>query len=131
VGVDPVQILIIANPANASGNTPPETLNLTIGLAGGARANQARCRERRAVRSSDNAVRDQQFDAARPSGGGGRGGRRSGVLLQHPGVRHDTRDARDVLIERRRADLVRLERHPARHCRDSPEAELLRTRRGQ
>jgi hypothetical protein len=35
VGVDPVQILIIANPANASGNTPQETLNLTIALAGG------------------------------------------------------------------------------------------------
>jgi hypothetical protein len=32
-GVDPVQILIIANPANASGNTPQETLNLVIGLA--------------------------------------------------------------------------------------------------
>jgi hypothetical protein len=37
-GVDPVQILIIANPANASGNTPQETLNLSIGLAGGTAA---------------------------------------------------------------------------------------------
>jgi hypothetical protein len=35
-GVDPVQILIIANPADAAGNTPQETLNLVIGLAGGA-----------------------------------------------------------------------------------------------
>ena len=34
-GVDPVQILIIANPANAAGSTPSETLNLTIGLADG------------------------------------------------------------------------------------------------
>jgi hypothetical protein len=35
VGVDPVQILIIANPANASSSTPQETLNLVVGLAGG------------------------------------------------------------------------------------------------
>ena len=34
-GVDPVQILIIANPANATASTPQETLNLVIGLAGG------------------------------------------------------------------------------------------------
>lgn len=34
-GVDPVQVLIIANPASASGSTPPETLNLLIGLADG------------------------------------------------------------------------------------------------
>jgi hypothetical protein len=32
-GVDPVQILIIANPANASSSTPTETLHLVIGLA--------------------------------------------------------------------------------------------------
>jgi hypothetical protein len=38
VGSDPVQILIIANPANASGSTPQETLNLVIGLSGGTKA---------------------------------------------------------------------------------------------
>ncbi len=32
-GVDPVQILIIGNPASASGNTAPEVLGLSIGLA--------------------------------------------------------------------------------------------------
>jgi hypothetical protein len=37
-GVDPVQILIIANPANATTSTPQETLNLVIGLAGGTKA---------------------------------------------------------------------------------------------
>jgi subtilisin family serine protease len=37
-GVDPVQILIIANPANASSSTPAETLNLIIGLDGGTAA---------------------------------------------------------------------------------------------
>jgi subtilisin family serine protease len=37
-GADPVQILIIANPANAAGNTPKETLNLAIGLAEGTTA---------------------------------------------------------------------------------------------
>jgi Subtilase family len=37
-GADPVQILIIANPANATGNTPKETLNLVIGLANGTAA---------------------------------------------------------------------------------------------
>jgi len=37
-GVDPVQILIIANPANATASTPAETLNLQIGLAGGTTA---------------------------------------------------------------------------------------------
>jgi Subtilase family len=37
-GVDPVQILIIANPANATANTPQETLNLVIGLADGTAA---------------------------------------------------------------------------------------------
>jgi hypothetical protein len=35
-GVDPVQVLIIANPASAAGSTPTEVLNLVIGLAGGA-----------------------------------------------------------------------------------------------
>jgi hypothetical protein len=33
VGVDPVQVLIIANPANAAGNTPQESLNIMVGLA--------------------------------------------------------------------------------------------------
>jgi Subtilase family len=33
VGVDPVQVLIIANPANAAGNTAPQTLNIMVGLA--------------------------------------------------------------------------------------------------
>jgi hypothetical protein len=33
VGVDPVQILIIANPANAAGNTPQESLKFMVGLA--------------------------------------------------------------------------------------------------
>jgi hypothetical protein len=37
-GVDPVQILIIANPANASSSTPGETLNLVVGLADGTTA---------------------------------------------------------------------------------------------
>jgi subtilisin family serine protease len=34
-GSDPVQILIVANPANAASNTPAETLNLQIGLVAG------------------------------------------------------------------------------------------------
>jgi hypothetical protein len=34
-GVDPVQILVIGNPANANGNTSPENLNIVVGLAGG------------------------------------------------------------------------------------------------
>ena len=34
-GSDPVQILIIANPASATANTPKETLNLSIGLVSG------------------------------------------------------------------------------------------------
>jgi hypothetical protein len=33
VGVDPVQYLIIANPANAAGNTAQQSLNIMIGLA--------------------------------------------------------------------------------------------------
>jgi hypothetical protein len=37
-GVDPVQILIIANPASATTSTPQETLSLVIGLAGGTKA---------------------------------------------------------------------------------------------
>jgi hypothetical protein len=37
-GVDPVQLLIIANPASATGATPQETLDLVIGLAGGTAA---------------------------------------------------------------------------------------------
>ncbi len=32
VGVDPVQILIIGNPANAAGNTAQQTLNIMVGL---------------------------------------------------------------------------------------------------
>jgi hypothetical protein len=38
VGSDPVQILIIANPADATSATPQETLNLVIGLANGTTA---------------------------------------------------------------------------------------------
>ena len=37
-GSDPVQVLIIANPADASSATPQETLNLVIGLADGTTA---------------------------------------------------------------------------------------------
>jgi hypothetical protein len=38
IGVDPVQVLIIGNPANASGNSATESLNLLIGLANGSTA---------------------------------------------------------------------------------------------
>jgi len=34
VGADPYQIMIIANPANASGNTQQETVSIVVGLAG-------------------------------------------------------------------------------------------------
>jgi hypothetical protein len=37
-GMDPVQVLIIGNPANASGNSAQETLNVQIGLASGSTA---------------------------------------------------------------------------------------------
>jgi Subtilase family len=37
-GADPAQILIVANPANATSSTPQETINLVIGLAGGTAA---------------------------------------------------------------------------------------------
>ncbi|HLN49979.1 MAG TPA: S8 family serine peptidase [Steroidobacteraceae bacterium] len=36
VGVDPVQILIIGNPANAAGNTAQQSLNIIVGLAANA-----------------------------------------------------------------------------------------------
>jgi Subtilase family len=38
VGTDPVQFLILANPANSGANTPAETLNLQIGLVNGTAA---------------------------------------------------------------------------------------------
>ena len=37
-GVDPLQIIIIGNPANASGNTMPANLNFMVGLVGGTTA---------------------------------------------------------------------------------------------
>lgn len=37
-GADPVQILIVSNPANAPAVTPPETINVSIGLADGTMA---------------------------------------------------------------------------------------------
>ena len=37
-GSDPYQVMIIANPANASGNTAEETLNIVVGLADGTTA---------------------------------------------------------------------------------------------
>jgi hypothetical protein len=37
-GVDSYQVMIVGNPANASGNTAPETLNIVVGLAGGTAA---------------------------------------------------------------------------------------------
>jgi Subtilase family len=37
-GTDPVQILIISNPANAAAATAPETVNITVGLADGTQA---------------------------------------------------------------------------------------------
>jgi hypothetical protein len=36
LGNDPVQVLIVANPANSGGNSQTATLNLVVGLAGGA-----------------------------------------------------------------------------------------------
>ena len=36
VGADPVQVMIVDNPANAAGNSSTETLNIVVGLAGGA-----------------------------------------------------------------------------------------------
>jgi hypothetical protein len=41
VGVDPIQILIIGNPANAAGNTAQQTVNLVIGLAANANGTPA------------------------------------------------------------------------------------------
>jgi Subtilase family len=38
VGTDPVQVLILANPANSGANTPSETLTLQIGLVNGSGA---------------------------------------------------------------------------------------------
>jgi hypothetical protein len=38
VGSDPYQVMIIANPANAAGNTAPENLNIVVGLANGTTA---------------------------------------------------------------------------------------------
>ncbi len=38
VGADPVQIMIVGNPANAAGNTQPQTLNVGVGLANGTAA---------------------------------------------------------------------------------------------
>ena len=38
LGVDPVQILIIGNPASATANTAAETLSVSIGLAAGSPA---------------------------------------------------------------------------------------------
>jgi hypothetical protein len=37
-GADPVQIMIISNPADATGNTDPETISVSIGLADGTAA---------------------------------------------------------------------------------------------
>jgi hypothetical protein len=37
-GVDPYQVMIIGNPANATGNTAPETLDIVVGLADGTAA---------------------------------------------------------------------------------------------
>jgi hypothetical protein len=37
-GADPYQVMLVANPANASGNSAPETLNIVIGLADGTAA---------------------------------------------------------------------------------------------
>jgi len=37
-GSDSYQVMIVANPANASGNTAKETLNIVVGLAGGTAA---------------------------------------------------------------------------------------------
>jgi len=37
-GSDPVQIILVGNPANASGNSDTETLNILVGLAGGTAA---------------------------------------------------------------------------------------------
>ena len=37
-GSDPYQVMIVANPANASGNTAAETLNIVVGLADGTAA---------------------------------------------------------------------------------------------
>jgi hypothetical protein len=38
IGTDPVQVLILANPANSGANTPSETINIQIGLVNGSHA---------------------------------------------------------------------------------------------
>jgi Subtilase family len=38
VGVDPVQVMFVYNPANAAGNSQPETVNILVGLANGSAA---------------------------------------------------------------------------------------------
>jgi hypothetical protein len=38
IGTDPVQVLILANPANSGANTPSETVNIQIGLVNGSGA---------------------------------------------------------------------------------------------
>ncbi|HEY2676371.1 MAG TPA: S8 family serine peptidase [Steroidobacteraceae bacterium] len=35
LGTDPYQVMLIDNPANAAGNSQPETVNIVVGLAGG------------------------------------------------------------------------------------------------
>ena len=37
-GVDSYQVMIVGNPANASGNSAVETMNIVVGLAGGTAA---------------------------------------------------------------------------------------------
>ena len=68
VGQDPVQVMLIDNPANAAGNSSQETLNIVVGLVSGddTRTHQSRGRRRRR-RQPDHAVRHQQRNAAGPS----------------------------------------------------------------
>jgi hypothetical protein len=132
-GKDPVQILIISNPANAAAATAPQTVNISVGLADGTAPPgpyQAGSRGRRVGRGHPQQLREKRDDPG-TSGCRGGGGRWRCRFLQHAGLRSDHGRAGGLFLAGRRTDSVRHDRHPAGGADHPPEAQFRSTRWGQ
>jgi hypothetical protein len=122
LGTDSYQVMTVGNPANASGNTAAETLNIVIGLANGTKA-PGRIKVSVEDDGAGSTINAFQTNTATIQGHPGAAGA-AGVRL-HPCA------ARDLLVRRRRTDSVRYFRHPSRDAGGPPKAGFRRARWSQ
>ena len=129
-GSDPYQVMIIANPANASGNTAEETLNIVVGLADGTAA-PGRIKvvvEDDGAGSTINAFPGNSVNATLQGHPGAAGAAAVGAAfyLNTPACGTTPAGTGVFFRRRRHAHFVRQRRQPARYSHRSPEAGFRR-----